>query len=181
MILMVAGRCGFHLTQILVFAQHVTWVTAATSPKKKTATAAKTITPYRRTMSAPIIELLVETPMYQIIIDELVPGNRQVRNYIVENDLVGDNWRDPFTPPYTQLDLYQLDILHDYIGLGPEWRRSDRRREIAAGFPHGLPRGKHRAQYRTQSWRRMAGRRTSKPKHFWGKRRKALMFFRDYK
>jgi hypothetical protein len=39
--------------------------------------------------------------------------------------------RLPFSPPYTAEDLPQLDVLHDLVGLGAEWRASSARAALA--------------------------------------------------
>lgn len=39
--------------------------------------------------------------------------------------------RVPFDPPYTQEDLEQLDALHESVGLGEEWLKSEQRCIIA--------------------------------------------------
>lgn len=44
--------------------------------------------------------------------------------------------RIPFDPPYTKEDLPQLDILHDLVGLGEEWMKSDTRYELFVGVHH---------------------------------------------
>lgn len=45
--------------------------------------------------------------------------------------------RTPFEPPYTAEDLGQLDALHDAVGLGEDWRASERRGEVAEIWREG--------------------------------------------
>lgn len=44
--------------------------------------------------------------------------------------------RVPLDPPYTKDDLSQLDALHDALGLGKVWMKSDKRYEIFVGIHH---------------------------------------------
>lgn len=39
--------------------------------------------------------------------------------------------RIPFDPPYTVADLPQLDALHEAIGLGDDWKASERRLSLS--------------------------------------------------
>lgn len=82
--------------------------------------------------------------------------------------VIFDEWREPFLPPYTKKDLTQLDILHHYIGIGPEWLASDARASIA-NPPKPYP---TRSKERTRSPRWRAGSKSEKPKYFWSKRRR---------
>lgn len=63
----------------------------------------------------------------------------------------------------------QLDALHDYNGVGKEWRASEQRADLVKHEKIQLDKNRrfNKSKFRTRSARWRAGSKSSKPKHFW--------------